>query len=149
MNKILTTTLLALGLFTGTAVVAAETKPPAAAQAAAANFVGEFVGEWQAENGVGGVLKLVIKKGADSVWAIDASFTFEGATVPTTTKSLKIEGNKLETVFAWDVQGTSASSKLVGELKGDRMEGVYESTTAEGAGKGKWQVTRKPAGDGR
>lgn len=146
MNKILATTLLTLGLCTGTAAFAAETKPPAAAPAAAATFAGEFAGEWLGENGVGGVLKLAFKKGADSVWTMEASFTFEGATIPTTTKSLKIEGKKLEAVFAWDVQGTSASSKLVGELKGDRLEGVYESTTAEGAGKGKWQVTRKPAG---
>ena len=51
---------------------------------------------------------------------------------------------KVEAVFAWDVQGASASSKLTGELKDNRLEGTYDSTTTDGAAKGKWKVTRAP-----
>lgn len=40
----------------------------------------------------------------------------------------------------------SATSKLTGEIKGDRLEGTYESSTAEGAATGSWSVTRATAG---
>jgi hypothetical protein len=77
---------------------------------------------------------------------MEAVFAYEGTNVPTTTKSVQIEGSKLTAVFAWEIQGTAAASKLMGELKADQLEGIYESTTTEGAAKGKWKVARKPAG---
>jgi len=52
----------------------------------------------------------------------------------------------VELAFSWDVQGVSATSKLTGEIKGDRLEGTYESTTAEGPATGSWSVTRAAAG---
>lgn len=144
MKKIVSALLLALCFAAATITPAAETK--AAARAPAPSLAGEFAGEWMGENGVGGKLKLALKAGKDAAWAMEASFTFDGTVIPTTIKSVKVEGAKLETEFAWDVQGTSASSKLKGELKGEVIEGTYESTTTEGAGKGTWKVTRAPAG---
>ena len=144
MKKILTSACLVFTLFTGPAVFAAETKPSAASAAAAVSFAGEFAGDWVGENGAGGTLKLTFKAGKEAAWTMEAMFTFEGANVPTTTKTIEIDGSKLTTVFAWEVQGTAASSKLTGELKGDQLEGTYESTTREGAAKGKWKVARKP-----
>jgi len=146
MKKILTSACLVFSLLTVPAVLAAEGKPSAAPAAAAASFAGEFAGDWLGENGTGGTLKLTFKTGKEAAWTMEAMFTFEGANVPTVTKTIEIDGSKLTTVFAWDVQGTAASSKLTGELKGDQLEGTYESTTTEGAAKGKWKVTRKPAG---
>ncbi len=146
MKKILASTFLLLCLVTGAVVSAAETKLSAAPAAVAASCAGEFTGEWMGDNGTGGTLKVVFKRGKDLAWTMEARFTFEGATVPTTTKTIEIEGSKLTTVFAWEIQDTAASSKLMGELKGDQLEGIYESTTTEGAAKGKWKVTRKPAG---
>jgi hypothetical protein len=146
MNKILPSTLLTLLLAAGTAAAAADGSQPKSAAAVASALAGEFAGEWRAENDVNGALKLTFKQGKDAVWTLEASFTFEGANVPTKTKTLRVEGGKIETVFAWEIQGTAASSKLIGELKGDRLEGTYESTTTEGAAKGKWHVTRVPAG---
>ena len=146
MKRTLVATLLVLSLVARTVTFAAESKPSAAPAAAAVSFAGEFSGDWLGDNGTGGALKLTFKPGKDSAWAMDAVFAFEGTDVPTKTKTIQIEASKLTTVFTWEVQGTAASSKLVGELKGDQLEGTYESTTAEGAGKGKWKVTRKPAG---
>jgi hypothetical protein len=146
MKKLLTSACLALSFLTGPAVCAAEAKPSAAPAAAAVSFAGEFAGDWLGENGTGGTLKLTFTSGKAAAWTMEAMFTFEGAAVPTTTKTVEIDGGKLTTVFAWEVQGTAASSKLVGELKGDQLEGTYESTTTEGAAKGKWKVARKPAG---
>lgn len=146
MKKILTSACLAFSLLNGPAVFAAEAKPSAAPAAAPVSFAGEFAGDWLGENGTGGTLKLTFKSGKAAAWTMEAMFTYEGTNVPTTTKSVEIDGGKLTTVFAWDVQGTAASSKLTGELKGDQLEGTYESTTTEGAAKGKWKVARKAAG---
>ena len=146
MKKILAATFLTLSVITGSVVLGAETKRSAVPIAAAAAFTGEFSGEWQGENGSGGTLKLPFKPGKDSAWTMEAVFTYEGTNVPTTTKSVQIEGSKLTAVFAWEIQGTAAASKLMGELKADQLEGIYESTTTEGAAKGKWKVARKPAG---
>lgn len=145
MKKILPSTFLIVCLATASAVFAAETKPAAASAKTAGSFAGEFAGEWLGDNGTGGALKLTFKPGKDAAMTMEASFTFEGANVPTTTKSLQVEGSRITTVFAWLIQGTAATSKLVGELKGDRLEGTYESTTAEGGAKGTWKVARTPA----
>ncbi|MEN9632071.1 MAG: hypothetical protein RL077_475 [Verrucomicrobiota bacterium] len=127
--------------------------PPASLAAAAVvstvpqatgTFAGKFAGDWLGDDGTGGALKLTVKSGKESAWTIEASFTLDGANVLTTTKTLQFDGNKIEMVFAWELQGTAASTKLVGELKGDQIAGTYESTTAEGVEKGKWKVTRKP-----
>lgn len=146
MKKILASTFVILSLVTGTVVLGAETKRSAVPIAAAAAFAGEFSGEWQGDNGSSGTLQLTFKPGKDSAWTMEAVFTYEGTNVPTTTKTVQIEGSKLTAVFAWEIQGTSAASKLMGELKADQLEGIYESTTTEGAAKGKWKVARKPAG---
>jgi len=145
MKKILTSALLAMFIATGNAALSAETKPSAAAAKTNPSLAGEYSGKWRGENETSGALTLKFSQGTDSAWTMEASFTFEGSNVPTTTKSVRFEGNKLETEFAWDVQGTAASSKLTGVLTGDRLEGTYDSTTSEGAGKGKWNVTRVAA----
>jgi hypothetical protein len=144
MKKVIPAALLFLFLAPAVVALAAETKPPVKAPAVAASLAGEFSGEWLGENGASGSLKLTFKPGKDAAWEMDATFTFEGSAIPTVTKSVVLDGSKLEAVFAWDVQGASASSKLTGELKDDRLEGTYDSTTTDGAAKGKWKVTRAP-----
>lgn len=146
MKKILTHVLVILLAVNGAVGLAAESKVPVAPAVEKVSLAGEFTGEWRAENDAHGALRLKFTSGKDAVWKLEASFFFEGVNVPTTTKTLRVDGGKIETVFAWEVQGTAASSKLIGELKGDALEGTYESTTTEGAAKGKWRVSRVPAG---
>lgn len=117
---------------------------PAAAPAAAPS--GEYKGTWKGRDDSSGDLKIKFTTGADAKLTAEAVFTFEGTAVPTRTKTLKVEGSRVELAFAWDVQGVSATSKLTGEIKGDRLEGTYESSTAEGAATGSWSVTRAAAG---
>lgn len=117
---------------------------PAATPAAAPS--GEYKGTWKGRDESSGDLKIKFATGADAKLTAEAVFTFEGTAVPTRTKTLKVEGSRVELAFAWDVQGVSATSKLTGEIKGDRLEGTYESSTAEGAATGSWSVTRAAAG---
>ena len=117
---------------------------PAAAPAAAPS--GEYKGTWKGRDESSGDLRIKFATDADAKLTAEAVFTFEGTAVPTRTKTLKVEGSRVELAFAWDVQGVSATSKLTGEIKGDRLEGTYESSTAEGAATGSWSVTRAAAG---
>jgi len=106
--------------------------PVPTAPAAQAGLLGEFSGEWRGKDDSSGTLKVKFSRGQDAAWTA-------------TTKSVKVDGVKVELVFAWQVQGTSAASTLKGELQGDKLEGTYESTTAEGAATGTWKTTRTPA----
>ena len=132
--------LVAFGTGSGCAV--ANSTPVVAAPKA--NFAGEFAGEWRGQDQSTGAMRLKIVPGKDSAWTGSVVFTYGTADVPTTIKSVRVDGNKVEAVFAWEVEGTAASTKLVGELKGDQLEGTYDSTTAEGAAAGKWKATRVP-----
>jgi len=132
--------LIALAISVVSPVIAAETSAkPTAAKAA---FNGAFTGKWQGQNNIGGVLKLDFKSGTDAKLGADVLFVYEGTDVRAQTKSLKVEGEKIELVITWEIQGTFASTKLVGTLKGNDIAGTYESTAAEEPATGKWSVSR-------
>ncbi len=132
--------LLALAFSVVSPVIAAETSAkPTAAKAA---FNGAFTGKWQGQNNIGGVLKLDFKSGTDAKLSADVLFVYEGTDVRAQTKSLKVEGEKIELVISWEIQGTFASTKLVGTLKGNDIAGTYESTAAEEPATGKWSGSR-------
>ncbi|MBI5767207.1 MAG: hypothetical protein HZA93_05380 [Verrucomicrobia bacterium] len=133
-------TLWLAGLTACTIAFGAEVKP-----AARPALAGDYAGQWRGQNDVGGALKLKFTRNQEAAWTAVATFTFDGTDVPATTKSLKVEGNKIDLVIGWEIQGTAASSHLKGELKDDTLEGSYDSTTAEGAGVGTWKTTRTPA----
>jgi hypothetical protein len=132
--------LAATGILTGCAG-ANSTLTRAAAQP---NLDGEFLGEWRGQDQSSGAVTLKFAPGKDSAWTASVVFTYETVKSPTTTKSVRIDGNRVEVEFAWEVEGTAAATKLVGELKGDQIEGSYASTTAEGAAAGKWKAARIP-----
>ncbi|MEI6052320.1 MAG: hypothetical protein WCQ44_06430 [Opitutaceae bacterium] len=133
--------LLALAFSAVSPFLAAETSTKPTSTKAAA-FKGAFAGKWQGQNNTGGVLKLDFKSGADAKLGADVLFVYEGTDVHAQTKSLKVEGDKIELVITWEIQGTFASTKLVGTLKGNDIAGSYESTAAEEPAKGKWSVSR-------
>lgn len=135
---------LALSLLAPAGLHAAEAKAAVAAPTkSAAALAGEYAGKWKAENDAGGNLRLKLSQAADGKWSADAVFAYEGTDIATTTKSFKVEGNSLELVIAWEIQGVSSSTKLKGELKGDTIEGKYDSATAESAATGTWNAKRK------
>jgi len=135
-----------LVLATACAAPLAAAPAKSADKPAAAAPSGEYKGTWKGRDESSGDLRIKFATGADAKLTAEAVFTFEGTAVPTRTKTLKVEGSRVELAFAWDVQGVSATSKLTGEIKGDRLEGTYESSTAEGAATGSWSVTRAAAG---
>ena len=138
-------TLLLLSLSLLAPLHAAE-KPAAPAAAAAASLAaGTYVGSWRAQDESTGNLRLKFSRGADQQWKAEATFTYEGAEVPTATKTLKLEGGRVELTFSWEVQGVNASSTLKGEIQAGTLSGTYQSTVNEAASAGRWTVSLQPA----
>lgn len=138
-------TLLLLSLSLLAPLPAAE-KPAAPAAAAAATLAaGTYVGSWRAQDDSTGNLRLKFSQGADHQWKAEATFTYEGAEVPTATKTLKLESGRVELTFSWEVQGVNASSTLKGEIQAGTLSGTYQSTVNEAASAGRWTVSLQPA----
>ncbi|MDP3072014.1 MAG: hypothetical protein Q8N18_17110 [Opitutaceae bacterium] len=117
---------------------AAETKAPPMAEVA-----GTFSGRWSADEGdAAGGLELTLRRDEKAMWAAEATLVFEGARAPTSIKSVKVEAGKVVIVFDWRIQDASGQSKISGELAGDTLSGVYESSNAEGVTRGKWTLKR-------
>lgn len=147
MKRLVSSLLIALSLVivAGPTAIAAEKKKKkadAAAATAKPALAGKFTGEWKGKEDSSGALRITFKQDDAGAWSAEAAFTFEGNEVPVKTKSLKVEGEKVEVVFEWQIQGTNGQSKLTGELKGNKLEGKYDSNVAEAASSGTWSLTR-------
>ncbi len=137
---------LALLSFSNLVCTAAEGKAPPppsnAVTATPAAIAGRYVGKWQSGPDSGGALRITLKPAEAGGWAAEASFTFEGTTIPTTMKSAKVDGAKLQLVFDWVLDGTKGQSTLTGELSGDKLGGTYQTIT-DNPSSGTWSVTRQ------
>ena len=109
---------------------------------AAISLAGTFSGRWLGQNEVGGDLRFKFSPGTDAPWTADVLFVYEGTDVHAKTQSVQINGNKVEVVITWEIQGTAASTTLTGILSGQDIEGTYKSTAAEEPATGKWKVSR-------
>lgn len=119
--------------------------PVTAAPVGQAGLEGEFSGDWRGDDDTNGTLKVKISRGPDFVWTAQSVFAFEVTEDLTLIESINVDGVKGELMFAWQIQGIAAARSPKGELKGDKLEEAYESTTAEGAASGTWKTTRTPA----
>lgn len=138
--SVLLTLALAWSGFSVTPVAAATaTKPETAA---ARGLAGQFKGSWKGSDQNSGDLRLGFTRDGEGKWSAEASFTFEGTTVPTRMKTVRVEGTKIELLFEWDADGNVAHSKVTGELKGDKLEGAYVTGGGAGETRGTWTVTR-------
>ncbi len=129
--------ILGLSSASGPSLVAAEINTPIAA-----NLAGTFSGRWLGQNAVGGDLRFKFSPGTAAPWTAEVLFVYEGTDVHAKTQSVQIDGNKVEVVIAWEIQGTAASTTLTGILSGQDIEGTYKSTAAEEPATGKWKVSR-------
>jgi len=146
MKRLIPSMLLVLCACASAIVFAAETKPsqPPAGESPAAkpSLPGQYAGKWKSSTDVTGALRIKIKQ-ESAGWAAEASFSFEGAEIPTKMKEIQVDGSKVRLIFDWKIQDTVGQSKLSGEVTGDTLQGTYESKTASGESSGgTWIVTR-------
>lgn len=111
-----------------------------------ADVTGKFAGTWtSAASGNGGDLRLAITPGASGEWTAQSSFTYQGQEVKTEPLSVKVEGDRVEVVFGYDLADAKLHSTMRGVLSGDKITGKYVSQDADGQAvdEGTWAVTRK------
>jgi hypothetical protein len=130
--------LFAFAAFVASLSVAAEDKAPPAAKA---SLAGAFAGTWQGPGESGGKLRVKFKPDGAG-WAAEASFTFRDVVIPTTSKSVKVDGTKVVLVFSWVIENDAGESTMTGELTGDKLAGTYETKSSGDPSQGTWSVTR-------
>lgn len=135
-------TLFALLLCNPPVLWAADAKAKSPPAATTSSLVGDYNGEWKGTGDSSGELRIKLKRDGAS-WTAEAVFTFERADVPTQIKTVEVDAAKVVLVFDWQIQGTPGQSRLTGELKGEILEGAFETKSPEGSSKGTWKVTRQ------
>jgi protein-disulfide isomerase len=110
---------------------------------AAATPAGTYIGTWS--GAASGDFRLVLEQSGDT-WKADVVFTLGTDEVKTVVKSVKVDGNKINVIYQYDLQGTTLQSNVTGELTGKTISGTYIAT-AVGDGsavdEGTWKVSAK------
>lgn len=108
---------------------------------AAADLTGDYKGTWS--GAASGDFHIVLTHAGDD-WKATVTFTMGGDEVKTKIVSVKVDGNKLNLVYQYDLQGTQLQSAITGELKDKKFEGTYKATTVadgEDVDEGSWTAT--------
>lgn len=105
---------------------------------------GSYAGSWMSRaNGGAGKLSLAFTTDAlDS-----ATFSYEGQDVKTKPISLTKDGDRVEFVFEYTLDGNVLRSTMQGNVTAKAVAGKYKSATADGTtpvDEGTWEVTLKP-----
>src|SRR5882757_1438621 len=88
-----------------------------------ADVAGKFAGTWTSGgSGNGGELHMQFTSGGNGEWTSQSSFTIEGQEIKTQQVSVKVTGDDLEVVFAYDIQGAKLHSTMKGTLSGDKIK---------------------------
>lgn len=109
---------------------------------AGADLAGTYKGSWS--GAASGDFHLTLTPAGDD-WKAEVSFTMGSSDeVKTKIVSIKVDGNKLNLVYQYDLQGAQLQSAITGELKDKKFEGTYKATTvADGSDvdEGTWTAT--------
>jgi hypothetical protein len=144
MKPLLYTLLVALCASVASAVSIVGTQQPAPlateVPAAPNQIAGKYTGTWKSDADSGNLTLKLIQDAA--IWTAEASFTFQGADIPATVNSVKVDGSTVEVVLGWTIDGTPGVSRLSGKLSDDKLHGSYQSETPDGVTTGTWSVTR-------
>jgi len=118
----------------------------AAAFAADSDLAGAYAGEWNSgSSGNGGAIRFALEN-SGGAWKGTVSFSLDGAEVPCTMRTVKLQDGKVELVYDFALQGISLRSAVKGEWKDKEFRGTYETTTSDGSAvdSGSWSAKRKP-----
>ncbi len=110
---------------------------------ALADVAGTYTGKYEGSNG-GGDISLTLTPSDGGHWDGKASFSMSGGEVKCKIISVKVDGDKVEVVYEFDLDGNALRSTIKGTLKGSTMEGTYETkAVADGSGvdSGTWKAT--------
>jgi len=98
-----------------------------------ASPAGTYVGTWTGATAEGAI-KIALSPGAEKgQWNAEVSFTYSGADIKCKTVSVKVEDDKVELVYDFEIADTHAESTAIGEIKGNEMSGKYHTKGADGS----------------
>jgi len=104
----------------------------AAAFAADRDLAGGFAGEWKSgASGNSGAIHFTLEN-EGGTWKSTFVFALDGADVPCTMRSVKLQDGKVELVYDAEVQNTVIRNTVKGEWTGAEFRGTYAAATADG-----------------
>jgi len=109
----------------------------------AAELEGRYTGDWTG-GAAAGDLRLTLSRAGEE-WKAEAVFTLGGQEVATIMKRVKVDGDKVEVEYEFDLQGNKLKSTLTGKLDGQTLSGKYNTVDSGGGAvdEGSWKVARK------
>lgn len=100
---------------------------------AAAGSAGKYTGTWVGLQSDGGISIALAQDKDKGEWTADVSFTLGGQEVKCKTVRIKVDGDKLDLAYEFNISGLQATSTVAGKFDGDKLEGKYSTKSAEGA----------------
>jgi hypothetical protein len=105
---------------------------------------GTYIGTWS--GAASGEFRMKLTTGDDGKLNAEVMFTMGTNEVQTKIVSLKVDGDQLNVVYQYDLQGTKLQSDVRGELKDNTLSGTYKATLVnEGTAvdEGTWTASTK------
>lgn len=93
---------------------------------------GKYTGTWVGLQS-DGAINIALAQSAQGEWTADVSFTFGGQEVKCKTVRIKVDGDKLDLAYEFNIGGLQATSTVAGKFEGEKLDGKYSTKSAEGA----------------
>jgi len=93
---------------------------------------GQYSGTWTGMNS-DGTIKIALASAQNGDWSADVSFTLGDQVVKCKTVRVKVDGEKLDLAYEFNLGGLQATSTVAGKFDGSKLEGTYSTKSAEGA----------------
>lgn len=98
-----------------------------------ANPAGKYTGTWAGMQSDGTIKIVLAPAAAKGEWTADVSFTLGEQEVKCKTVSIKVDGDKLDLAYEFNLGGLQATSTVAGKFDGAKLEGSYSTKSSEGA----------------
>lgn len=100
---------------------------------ASSNPAGQYTGTWTGMNSDGTIRIALTPAQAAGDWTADVSFTLGDQEVKCKTVHIKVDGEKLDLAYEFNISGLQATSTVAGKFDGPKLEGTYTTKSSEGA----------------
>jgi hypothetical protein len=98
-----------------------------------ANHAGKYTGTWTGATSDGTIKIALAPAAAQGEWSAEVSFTLGDQDVKCKTVAVKVDGEKLDLVYDFNLSGLQATSTVTGQFDGTKLEGQYSTKSAGGA----------------
>lgn len=93
---------------------------------------GQYSGTWTGMQS-DGTIKIALAPATGGEWTANVSFTLGDQEVKCKTVRIKVDGEKLDLAYEFNLSGLQATSTVAGKFDGAKLEGTYSTKSSEGA----------------